>query len=212
MRPRLVLLLAALAGVALAYAFRVPLLTAAGTYLIADETPKPADAIVVLAGSTPDRILEAVDLYEKGLAPLIVLTRGSEGPGIRQLRQRGVHVLEPHEENASIAGQLGVPAAAIDIVGGGAGGTVTEARVVVDYLRDKGIKSAIIVTSKMHTRRAGWIYRGIAGDEISFTTCASHYDSYDPTNWWHFRGQTRRVVIEYQKLVVYWLRDSWRLE
>lgn len=212
MRPRSFLLLAALASAALAYAFRAPLLTAAGGYLIADQDPRPAEAIVVLAGSTPDRILEAVDLYNKGLAPLIVLTRGSESPGIGPLRERGVHMLEPHEENASIAEQLGVPPAAIVVVEGGAGGTVTEAQVVVDDLRTKGIKSALIVTSKMHTRRAGWIYRGIAGDDIAFTTCASRYDSYDPADWWRHRGQTRRVVIEYQKLLVYWLRDSWRLK
>jgi uncharacterized SAM-binding protein YcdF (DUF218 family) len=197
---------------AAAYIFRDPLLSAAGAYLVADEPRTKADAIVVLAGSTPDRILEAVDLYKEGLAPVIVLTQGSESPGIRQLRERGVQMLEPHEENAAIAQQLGVPRSAIDTVPGGAGGTVTEARAVIAHLRKKGIKSALIVTSKMHTRRAGWIYRGIAGDEIAFATCASHYDSYDPNRWWNSRGYTRRVVIEYQKLLVYLLRDSWRLK
>lgn len=209
MRLRLLLVLAALA--AATYLFRVPLLTAAGTYLVADEPRIKADAIVVLAGSTPDRILEAVDLYQQGWAPVIVLTQGSESPGIRQLRERGVQMLEPHEQNAWIAEQLGVPRAAIDVVSGGAGGTVTEARVVIDHLRTKAIESVLIVTSKMHTRRAGWIYRGIAGDTMRFTTCASRYDSYDPARWWRSRGYTRRVVIEYQKLLIYWLRDSWRL-
>lgn len=209
MRLRLLLVLAALA--AAAYVFRNPLLAAAGSYLVADEPRTKADAIVVLAGSTPDRILEAVDLYQQGLAPIIVLTQGSESPGIRQLRERGVQLLEPHEQNAWIAEQLGVPGTAIDVVSGGAGGTVTEAGVVIDHLRAKSIESALIVTSKMHTRRAGWIYRGRAGDTVKFTTCASRYDTYDPTRWWHLRGYTRRVVIEYQKLLVYLLRDSWRM-
>lgn len=208
MRLRLLLVVATLAVVA--FVFRTPLLGAAGSYLIDDQPRANADAIVVLAGSTPDRILEAVDLYKQGLAPLIVLTRGSESPGIEELRRRGVHLPEPHEQNASIAEQLGVPRSAIDVVPGGAGGTVTEAHVVIDHLRKRGVKSALIVTSKIHTRRAGWIYRGIAGDEIRFTTCASRHDPFDAGSWWHSRGYTRRVVIEYQKLLIYWLRDSWR--
>jgi uncharacterized SAM-binding protein YcdF (DUF218 family) len=208
-RRRLLLALAVLVGAGAAYVFREPILFRIGSYLIADGARRPADSIVVLAGSTPDRILEAIDLYQQGLAPRIVLTRGSESPGIEQLRRRGVEMAEPHEQNRSIALQLGVPETAIEIVEGGAGGTVTEAKVVVDRLRQIGTRSALIVTSKIHTRRAGWIYRGIAGDEIDITTCASRYDDYDPATWWRRRGHTRRVVIEYQKLLVYWVRDSW---
>jgi hypothetical protein len=51
------LALAILCGIGAAYVFRVPILVAAGGYLIADEPRRAADAIVVLAGSTPDRIL-----------------------------------------------------------------------------------------------------------------------------------------------------------
>jgi uncharacterized SAM-binding protein YcdF (DUF218 family) len=208
---RLFLALLLLVGAGVAYAFREPILFQLGNYLVADEPRRPADAIVVLAGSTPDRVLEAVDLYRQGLAPRIVLTQGNDSPGIEELRRRGGEMLEPHEQNRAIAMQLGVPASAIEIVQGGAGGTVTEAHVVVDHLRRIAAKSALIVTSKIHTRRSGWIYRGVAGDEIAITTCASHYDSYDPASWWRHRGHTRRVVIEYQKLLVYWVRDSWRL-
>lgn len=209
-RRRWLLAFAILVGIGTAYVFREPILVAAGSYLIADEPRRTADTIVVLSGSTPDRILEAVDIYRDGYAPLLVLTRGSSAPGIEELRARGGEMAEPHEVNRSIAVQLGVPAAAIRIVEGGAGGTVTEAQVVIDDLRRMQVKSALIVTSKLHTRRAGWIYRGMAGDEIDFTTCASTYDPYRPDRWWRSRGHTRRVVIEYEKLLVYLLRDSWR--
>ncbi len=208
MRLRTLVVLAVLAA---AYVYRDDALSATGRYLVADEPPAKADAIVVLAGSAPDRILEAVDLFQQGLAPRIVLTRGSDSPGIDHLRKRGAQMLEAYEQNASIAEQLGVPKGAIEVVAGGAGGTVTEARVVIDHLRKKRVTRALIVTSKIHTRRAGWIYRGMARNEMSFTTCASRYDPYDPARWWHSRGYTRRVVIEYQKLLIYWLRDSWRL-
>src|SRR5438034_1150572 len=52
--------LAALAAVALLGAGRV--------LVVADPLPPRADAIVILAGSVPDRTLEATDLYGAGLA------------------------------------------------------------------------------------------------------------------------------------------------
>jgi uncharacterized SAM-binding protein YcdF (DUF218 family) len=201
--------LAALLAGAL-YVWRQPVLERLGEYLIAAEPPHAADAIVVLAGSTPDRILEAVDLYKEGYAPLIALTQGSDSPGIAELRARGGRMEEPHELNRSIAVQLGVPPEAVHIVKGGAGGTLLEARAVLQELRRIGVDDALIVTSKMHTRRASWIYRAVAGEEMRITTCAARHDPYDPSRWWHSRGQTRRVVIEYQKLLIYLLRDSWR--
>lgn len=209
-RPRLLLALAAFVGLGAAYVWREPLLVALGEYLIADEPPHKADAIVVLAGSTPDRILEAVDLYRDGYAPLIFLTQGSDAPGIAELRARGGRMQEPHEVNRDIAVQLGVSADAVRIVEGGAGGTVIEARAVLRDVRRMGVDDALIVTSKIHTRRAGWIYRAVAGDDVRITTCASRHDPFDPRRWWRSRGYTRRVVIEYQKLLIYVLRDSWR--
>lgn len=211
MKGRFRLFLVVLVAVAAAgYVWREPVLTEVGGFLVADEPPHAADAIVVLAGSTPDRILEAVDLYRQGYAPRIVLTQGSDAPGIAELRARGGRMEEPHEVNRSIAVQLGVPAGAVDIVKGGAGGTVLEARAVIRDLSRLGIDDALIVTSKIHTRRAGWIYRAVADDEVRITTCASRHDPFDATRWWRSRGQTRRVVIEYQKLLIYLLRDSWR--
>ena len=40
--------------------------------VVADPLPARADAIVIMAGSVPDRVLEVADLYQAGLAPLIV--------------------------------------------------------------------------------------------------------------------------------------------
>lgn len=211
-RARLLLALAVAVGVGAVYVWRAAVLEGLGEYLIANEPPHRADAIVVLAGSTPDRILEAVDLYRDGYAPMIVLTQGSDAPGIEELRARGGRMQEPHELNRDIAVQLGVPAGAVRIVEGGAGGTVLEARAVVRDLQRMEVDDALVVTSKIHTRRSGWIFRGVAGDEVRITTCASRHDPFDPSRWWRSRGYTRRVVIEYQKLLIYLLRDSWRID
>lgn len=185
------------------------ILTAIGTHVVSAEAPVAADAIVVLAGSLPDRILEAVDLYKEGWAPRIVLTKETGMPGIEVLQQRGVKIPEKHELNISIAEQLGVPREALVVLDGPANSTISEADIVLDWLRNSGSRRALIVTSKMHSYRAGLIYRARAGSGIEIVSCASRHDPYDPGSWWRSRGYVRRLVFEYQKLVIYWLRDRW---
>jgi uncharacterized SAM-binding protein YcdF (DUF218 family) len=202
--------LAAIAIAALVYAARQPVLTVLGSFLIVGDAARPADAIVVLSGSLPDRILEAVDLYQANMAPRIILTRGPALPGLAILRQRGGNVPEPHEENLMTAQQLGVPAAAIALVPTPASSTIAEARVVVDYLHAQGLRSILLVTSKTHARRAAMIFRQLAGDSVQIAVCPSPYDPFTAESWWRERGITRRVVTEYAKLLNYLLIDRWR--
>src|SRR5439155_972285 len=72
-----------------------------------------ADAIVVLAGSIPTRVLEAADLYRTGLAARVVVTRERLARGESVLRVRGVHIPESDELTIAALEQLGVPAHAI---------------------------------------------------------------------------------------------------
>jgi len=188
------------------------LLKAVGAYLVVDQPPERADAIVVLSGSFPDRILEAVDLYDAGFAPEIVLCREPENPGFRTLRERGASVPRIYENNVSVATQLGVPAASVTVLERAAGSTFTEARVVLQYLADRGAKSILLVTSKYHTRRAGAIYRHLAGGAIKVITRPASYGGFDPSSWWHDRMSIRRLLIEYQKLVLFQLYDRWKIE
>lgn len=195
---------------ALGYASRQLLLTALGKFLIAGEAAHSADAIVVLSGSLPDRMLEAVDLYQAGLAPRIILTREPLLPGLDVLRQRGVNLPEPHEENLMIAEQLGVPAAAISVMSSPVSSTIGEAAQVIPFLHTQGIKSILLVTSKAHARRAGLIFRQLAGERVQITVCPSPYDPFAAETWWHQRGSVRRVVTEYGKLLNYLCIDRWR--
>jgi len=208
---RRILVVGAVLGLAL-YLTATPLLRAAGRYLVTDETPEKADAIVVLSGSFPDRILEAVDLYAAGFAPLIVLCREPENFGFKQLHERGVVLPRGYELNQSVAEQLGVPSDAIIVVDRADSSTFSEARRVLDFLSRRGIAKILLVTSKFHTRRAGAIYRHLAGDKARIITRAARYDRFDPDRWWRDRLWVRRVVIEYQKLLLFELFDRWRVE
>ncbi len=188
---------------------RVRVLTAIGSFVISTDIPVHADAIVVLSGSLPDRILEAVDLYEEGWAPRIVLTEESTRPGLEDLHRRGVDIPQTHDLNISIAEQLGVPREAIVLLDEPANSTVSEADVVLSYLRRVGAKRALIVTSKVHSYRAGIIYAERAGEDVEIVSVASRHDPYRAETWWRSRGYARRLVFEYQKLLVFWLGDRW---
>jgi uncharacterized SAM-binding protein YcdF (DUF218 family) len=194
-----------------AYVKRQAILTRVAAYLIENDTPSPAGAIVVLSGSVPDRMLEAVDLYHAGLSSRIILTREGPPPGFAALQAKGASMPERHDLNRSIAIQLGVPSDAITVIEGGfATSTVREADLVIPYLRSQGIHSLLLVTSKLHSRRAGIDFRSVADGDLRVTVCASHYDPADPATWWHYRGMVRRVVFEYQKLLVAELWDRWQ--
>jgi len=193
-----------------AYLGRDPLLGWAGRFLVVSEVPQPADAIVVLSGSIPDRILEAVDLYQAGLAPRLILTKEGLLPGLEALRAKGGNLPEHHEMNLSVAAQLGVPSEAITLITTPAWSTLTEAHAIVGYLQAQGLKRVLLVTSKAHTRRARMTYRPLAAPDLEIIVCASRYDPFDPHTWWRRRPYVRRVVIEYIKLVNYLLFDRWR--
>jgi uncharacterized SAM-binding protein YcdF (DUF218 family) len=197
-------------GVAIAaYVGRQSLLGALGEFLIARDDAGPADAIVVLSGSLPDRILEAVDLYDAHLAPRIILTREQPFPGLEALRARGATLPERHEQNLGIAEQLGVPATAIAVMPTATSSTLAEIRALVPYLKGQRVHSILLVTSKAHARRARLTFRTFAGPDLRVAVCPSRYDAFSAEQWWHERSSIRRLVIEYGKLLYFVLFDRW---
>ncbi len=202
---------AGLAALLVAALAATPLLRAAGRFLIEDQAPEAADAIVVLTGSYPDRILEAVALFREGFAPHLILCREPENAGFRRLRSLGVQVPKLFELNRSIAEQLGVPPAAITVLDRPAGSTYSEAEVVLASVIARGYTSILLVTSKYHSRRAARIYRHLAGDRVRVIARPARDDDFAADTWWRDRASTRRVVIEYQKLLTFLLLDRWRL-
>jgi uncharacterized SAM-binding protein YcdF (DUF218 family) len=205
----------ALAGAAMLVvvaAFAAPwLLPAAGRFLVEADPPEPADAIVVLAGSYPDRILEAAELYRAGLAPRILICPEPESAGFRRLAELGVHIPRPSDLNRMVAEQLGVPAAAIEVLELAGNSTYAEAEAVLDTVLARGYRSILLVTSKYHTRRAAEIYRSLAGGQVKIIACPARNDDFQPERWWDDRISTRRLIIEYQKWLSFLLVDRWRL-
>jgi len=103
-----------------------------------------ADAIVALSGGdTSARADEAIKLYEKGWAPLLIFSGAAadkSGPSNAEVMQR-----------QAIA--AGVPASAI-IIETRSENTSENAAATSDILSQQGVKSVILVTSAYHQRRA----------------------------------------------------------
>jgi uncharacterized SAM-binding protein YcdF (DUF218 family) len=185
----------------------------AGRFLvIADPVPPHADAIVVLAGSPSDRALEAARLYRAGLAPIVVLTRPQLPRGAPALRGQGVFLPEEHELETRALGALGVPADALRSVKRRAASTAAEARAIARWVCRHGLRRVVVVTSPTHTRRARMILARALGPDVQLAVRPAPAAFFPADRWWRQRRAMKDVLIEYQKLLAYWLVERWTIQ
>ena len=185
-----------------------------GHLLVRSEEPQEADAVVVLLGGTPERIMEAVYLYEEGYSDhiLMVETR-KEHEDV--LAEEGVDVKLGEEIEVTIAVQMGVPEEAITIIPGDTESTQDEAVAVSDYLKDETvINSVLLVTSKSHSYRSSKIFERAlrrVDRDIALTSVPSRLDEFDERTWFRDREEIQEVISETLKLMNYWLIERWQL-
>lgn len=185
-----------------------------GHWLVAEDDLVESDIIIVLMGSVPDRILEAVDLYQDGLADQIAMVN-SHMVGYDILLGRGVEIPGNAQLSKSAANSLGIQDEDILILDGDAKSTQDESLVVKEYLRYKeDIDSLILVTSKSHSGRAKKIFtKALEALErdILVISSPSKYDSFDAEHWWKDREDAKKVIIEYLKLFNFYVREQFQL-
>jgi uncharacterized SAM-binding protein YcdF (DUF218 family) len=163
-------------------------------FLIDQQPPRKADAILVLAGDwTGARVLKAVELLGEGYAPVAYLS----GPTDLYGRNEGELGLE-------YAVSKGAQAARFRIIHEPSSSTREEARVLWPHLQQQGIRHFLVVTSDFHTRRAARSYRRVVRD-AEFTMVASPGPNFDPKSWWKHREGRKVVFYEWTKTVADWL-------
>ena len=193
--------------VLLSWLFSGFILTRVGQFLICDEKPVASDAVVVLNTGAEyyPRLIEAADLFRKGLAEKVVINGNRKTDALRGLGKRGFKECCPwYEDRVRILEILGVPRKEIlPISAEDAYDTVSEAEAVGRELVREGFSRVIITTSKSHTRRAGYIWTTMFGDRLSICTVAAKTDPYDPKGWWKQGRQIRWVLAEYGAWVYY---------
>jgi uncharacterized SAM-binding protein YcdF (DUF218 family) len=166
-----------------------------GEFLVRAEKPQRADVVVVLAGDGNGlRLLRALELVREGYAPLILI----DGP-------YAAYGYNEAEMAISWAIRQGTPKEILVPVRMRARSTVAEVRNLNPELERRGVKKAIVVTSNFHTRRARAVLNRYGLRGIQFTVVEAPDEDFNPKDWWHSREAKKVVLLEYAKLVNWWL-------
>ncbi len=177
-------------GFILGAASIVAVLVGIGHFLdVADPLTK-ADAIVAISGDTGFRAVTAIGLWKQGYAPVLIFSGGSVDPD-------SVASAELMKRRAVAAG---VPATAISVEGASATTGENAARVA-ELMRARGLRSAILVTSPYHQRRAAILFaREFDREGLQLRNHPADDPEWDPNLWWT-RDQSRRLtLVELAKL------------
>lgn len=199
-------LLAALAAGAL-WVLRVSLLTGIARVLVHQSSELESfDAVVILPGSVPDRALEAVELFREGRASRVLLLNGELSERDRLVRQMGISWPTHGEVNHQILIRKGVPETGIIEVPPGSRSTREDALSVTALAEREGVKSLAVVTCKFHSYRAYRVFQDtFRGTGITVGVVPSRFCEYSAGNWWRDRDQTWDTLIEWVKLIAYFL-------
>ena len=186
----------------------------AGSFLVLDDQPDNTDIMVVLMGSTGDRMLQAYDLYSAGISDKVLLVNTFVA-GNDILAERGVHLKSNTEIAKEIGVALGIEPNALIIIPGSAQSTREEADAVRNYIQsNENISNILLISSSYHTRRARLIFnRAFSRLEspVDVYVKPSEYSGFNHRQWYRERESAKRVMMEYTRLIHFLLRDRWRI-
>jgi uncharacterized SAM-binding protein YcdF (DUF218 family) len=157
----------------------------AGSLLVKRSEPRKADVIVVLGGEIESRAAKAAELYKRGFAPRVLVTGRTDG---MLIKERLV--------------STGVPEDAISVEPN-ADSTFENARLSMPLLRQWNTKTALLVTSWFHSRRAISVFTAECGS-VKFIPVPTEKVSFERMTGDH--KLLRDVLLEYIKIPVYWFR------
>lgn len=155
---------------------------------------RSADAIVAVSGGdTQARTNEAVELYRRGWAPILVFSGAAAdktGPSNAQVMRE--YALEQ-----------GVPDSAI-IVEGDSETTHENAKLSRSVLVDNRFSRIILVTSGYHQRRASIEFRKVAGSDVEIVNHPVARDNQwsqlwwlTPNGWWLAVSEIVKILLVY---------------
>ena len=178
-------------GFVLGAASVVLVLVGIGHYLAVADPIAKADAIIAISGDTGARTDTAVILWKQGYAPVLIFSGASQDP-------QSVASAELMKRAAVAAG---VPSEAI-LVEPASATTEENAANVAELMRARNLRTAILVTSPYHQRRASMLFereferRG----GITFRNHPADDPDWDPNVWWTHDPSRTRTLVELAKL------------
>ena len=161
-----------------------------GHALAIEDPLSPADVIVAVSGDNGPRTEMAVSLWKQKLAPLILFSGGSLDP-------ESVSSAELMKRDAVL---LGVPAEAI-LIEPLSTSTEENADFTAALMKQRGLHTAILVTSPFHQRRASILFsQAFAGSGLLFLNHPAVDPQWNPDRWWLTDPPRRQTLVELAKL------------
>ncbi|MFC6649007.1 YdcF family protein [Paenibacillus rhizoplanae] len=154
--------------------------------MIISQFPKQADVIIILSGGE-GRVEQGVKLFQEGYAPQLLLSNSQEITG-------------PAGDMRQTALSLGIREDAI-LTEDAAESTYQNAQFTLPIMKQKGFKSAIVVSSDFHIRRVKFIFDHVyrkSGIELTYIGADSGYNA---NAWWSDRYSRETTFNEYIKMI-----------
>jgi len=167
-------------------------LIAVGHALRVEDRLEEADAIVAISGDTGPRVRAAVGLWMQGYAEVLIFAGGAsdpDSPSSGEIMKRQ-------------ALTFGIPEDAI-LVEAESMTTDENAERVAVLMREAGLRSAILVTSNFHQRRASMHFaREFERYGLTFRNRPADDPRWDPTLWWTDAAMRTLTSVELAKIAV----------
>lgn len=170
--------------------------------LVVNEPPGLADVVVVPSGQALTRVPKAAELLRAGHSR--TLFTATVGDVDRTLLLMGMRVTDT-ELLGRLIDRERIPRDTVTIITG-VTSTYEDALAFRDYARAHHVRSAILVTSHLHSRRARWTYRRVlAGLPLQLTTVEAPQSDFNADRWWQDEDGLLVVINEYLKFGFYFI-------
>jgi len=169
-------------------------------FLIVNEELSPADVVVILGGGGQERVDRGVKLYKSDYGKKIIITG-------MPIQLTGLPITTWPQLAMNSALSMGVPKNAI-ITEERPTSTYEDAEYVKEDMLKGNFKSAIVVSSPYHMRRARMIFKKVFNDQRDITLMFSSADNekFQIHKWWTQENELTVVMTEYFKLILYFFK------
>jgi uncharacterized SAM-binding protein YcdF (DUF218 family) len=158
--------------------------------------------IVVLSGQLPERAVEAAKVYRTGYAAEVWVSAPLSPE--EELKAMKIFFVGEDFYNEKVLMAQGVPADVIQVLEPPSANTEEEVRKISENLRSRNFRTAIVVTSKSHTRRVRTIWHKLVGSDQRLIVRYASGDPYDGRHWWRHTQDGLEVVRETLGLLNAW--------
>lgn len=184
------------------YIFRRPELRWFATSLIVEDPVQNVDAMFVLSGGGFDRGNEAAKLIHEGYANRVICTGGN---AFEELKVFDIDTLESDMTVADLR-RLNVPDSMIVEIREGTS-TQEESEIILKYCLQHGVKTAMVLSSKLHTHRINEVFsKKFKSAGIALVVHGAPSSQFDEMNWWQSENGLIAVNNEWLKRIYYWYK------